>query len=94
MIRSNPIATVLAVLSVVAVLDFALLASNYRILVGERRSHTTIVPGEVHIWASTAEIGYDTVECSYFTGRSVQVSTARSYEMDKCPLVFRPRTGL
>jgi hypothetical protein len=88
--RRNPLMTVVYVVVALVTLDLALMVSGYRILVGEERGYTTIVPGSVSFGFVSEGIGYGTIECSYFTGRSVQITSDRVDAIDECPAIIRP----
>lgn len=89
MIRRNPIMTAMAIMAILAVLDLLLLASGYRVLVGERLREEympAMVPNGRAI--KTGE----TLECDYFTGRSIHTAPAHRYisNPDECPFIVRP----
>ena len=89
MIRRKPIMTVIAVLGAVAFLDLLLLASGYRVLVGERLEDEYMPAVTPHGMAiKTGE----TLTCDYFTGRSVQTAPAERFlsNPDECPFMIKP----
>ncbi|MGE4321419.1 MAG: hypothetical protein AB7E60_00140 [Sphingobium sp.] len=80
--------TVLAMAAILAALDLLLLASGYRLLVGEwlREDYMpAVVPQGRAI--KTGE----TLECDYFTGRGVHTAPAHRYiaDPDQCPVIVR-----
>lgn len=84
--RRNPIIAAVVILGALLALDFMLLLSGYRILIHEERSPAV----ETSIYQP---MRYDTLTCSYFTGRSVQSFEDGNYgprSIDECPFAYRP----
>lgn len=78
--------SLVGVVAILVTLDVILLLSGYRILIREeRRSAIETTMYEL--------MRYDTLECTYFTGRSVQSFEDGNYRplsIDECPFAFRP----
>ena len=85
MIKRNPLTTVLLIVFVIAIFDIMLLFSGQRILISEKR---TAAP-ESDIYAP---MQFDTLECTYFTGRSIKSFSKGPYELppDECPFIYKP----
>jgi hypothetical protein len=84
--RFKRIAVIVAALAVM--LDLILLVSGYRVLVGQKRVEDYT---PYYKYVPMEKIG-DTLDCSYFTGRSVQTVHFSGYDAkpDECPFVFKP----
>ncbi len=88
MIRRNPVMAALAVFGTIALSDLALLVSGYRILVHESRGfEQTVAP---HFMTGTPGDGYETLQCSYFTGRNVLTSSFPADSDDECRFIYTP----
>ena len=86
MIRRNPMMALAGVVASLVALDLILLLSGYRLLIREDRTPAV----ETTLYEP---MRYDTLECSYFTGRSVQSFEDGNYRprsIDECPFTFRP----
>ena len=86
-IRRNPVMAFAGVVAALVTLDLILLLSGYRILIREER--TPAVDTTIY-----EPMRYDTLECSYFTGRSVQSFEDGNYgplSIDECPFIYRPQ---
>ena len=86
MIRRNPIMAIVWTLGLLIILDLLLLVSGFRILVGEDE-WSEYLPYSKFTTPTEIDSG---IECSYFTGRSIQtarVSWSRA-GIDECPFII------
>ena len=88
MIRRNRIMAIVIGLLILAALDILLMASGYRVLVGEEMVEEYILAVTPH--GRAIKTG-ETLQCDYFTGRSVQRAPAHRFTEvpDECPLLVK-----
>jgi hypothetical protein len=70
--------------------DILLLISGYRVLVWQARGYEGVMSVKI---ANPDEPPQETLDCTYFTGRSFQTVHFSGFDSkpDECPFVFRPR---
>ena len=85
----NPVMTFVMIVGGLILLDIGLLMAGYRVLIAEQLSSDVIVE------RSQFGEGYkiDTLECSYFTGRSIKVESVSQNLIDECPFIFKPNNA-
>jgi hypothetical protein len=84
--RRNPFT---AALAIAAALDLLILLTGTRILIHEEEHSRVIVPGYLHAGFGQAGISESTLECTYFTGRSMQTASVSTFYRDECPFIVR-----
>ena len=88
MIRRNPITALAFVIAALVVLDLMLLISGRWLLVGERRYIDVLV--EPHVSNGNRGFRYEMIECSFFTGRSLQTTRDYASRYPECPFLIQP----
>ena len=76
------------VIALLAALELVLLLTGSWVLVGERRYFEVVV--EPTMFNMNRGLSYEKIECSFFTGRSVQRTNDFARTIAECPFVIRP----